>query len=44
MIVALDRMALRRKLIGSRMPALFLILQRNTQYWPRSHSPPTATV
>lgn len=38
-IVALDRMALRRKLIGSRMPALFLILQRNTQYWPRKLFP-----
>ncbi len=38
-IIALDRMALRRKLIGSRMPALFLILQRNTQYWPRKPFP-----
>ena len=38
-IVALDRMALRRKLIGSRMPALFLILKRNTQYWPRKPFP-----
>ena len=38
-ITALDRMALRRKLIGSRMPALFLILKRNTQYWPRKPFP-----
>ena len=42
-ISSVDRLALRRKLIGSRMPALFLILQRNTQYWPRKPSPPTAT-
>ncbi len=38
-IVALDRMALRRKLVGSRMPAVFLILQRNTQYWPKKPFP-----
>ena len=34
-IALVDGMALRRKLTASRMPALFLILRRNTQYWPR---------
>ena len=38
-INALDRIALRRRLVGSRMPALFLVLQRNTQYWPRKPFP-----
>ncbi len=38
-ISALDRIALKRRLVGSRMPALFLILQRNTQYWPRKPIP-----
>jgi len=38
-IVTLDRIALRRSLISSRMPALFLILQRNTQFWPRKTFP-----
>jgi hypothetical protein len=34
-----DGMALRRTLTAARMPALFLILQRNTQYWPRQPFP-----
>ena len=38
-IRALDRIALRRSLTASRMPALFLILQRNTQFWPRKPFP-----
>ncbi len=34
-----DGLALGRKLTAARMPALFLILQRNTQYWPRQPFP-----
>jgi hypothetical protein len=34
-----DDMALRRKLTAARLPALMLILQRNTQYWPRQPFP-----
>jgi hypothetical protein len=34
-IALVDGMALRRKLTASRMPAVFLILRRNTQYWPK---------
>ena len=39
MIALVDGIALRRRLTASRMPALFLILQRNTQYWPRKPFP-----
>lgn len=38
-IALVDGMALRHKLTASRMPALFLILRRNTQYWPRMPFP-----
>jgi len=38
-IALVDGIALRRRLTASRMPALFLILQRNTQYWPRKPFP-----
>jgi len=38
-IYALERIALERKLNASRMPALFLILRRNTEFWPRSAFP-----
>jgi hypothetical protein len=34
-----DGIALRRKLTAGRLPALMLILQRNTQYWPRQPFP-----
>jgi hypothetical protein len=34
-IALLDSIALRRQLTAARMPALFLILRRNVQYWPR---------
>jgi hypothetical protein len=34
-IALTDGMALRRKLTASRMAAVFLILRRNTQYWPK---------
>jgi hypothetical protein len=34
-IALVDGMALRRRLTPSRMPAVFLILRRNSQYWPR---------
>lgn len=34
-ITSLDRMALRGRLIPSRMPAVFLQVRRNLQYWPR---------
>jgi D-glucuronyl C5-epimerase C-terminus len=33
LIASLERMGLRRRLIASRLPALFLQLERNTQYW-----------
>lgn len=38
-IALVDSMALRRKLTASRLPAVMLILQRNTQYWPRQPFP-----
>jgi hypothetical protein len=38
-IALVDGMALRRRLTAARMPALFLILRRNTQYWPRQPLP-----
>ena len=38
-IRALDRIALRKSLTVSRMPALFLILDRNRQFWPRKPFP-----
>jgi hypothetical protein len=34
-----DGIALQRKLTAGRLPALMLILQRNTQYWPRQPFP-----
>jgi hypothetical protein len=33
-IASLDRIALRGLLVGSRMPSLFIQLERNTRYWP----------
>ena len=33
-IAQLEGIALRKQLTASRMPALFLILSRNTQFWP----------
>ena len=38
-IRALDRIALGKALKVSRMPALFLILERNRQFWPRKPFP-----
>jgi hypothetical protein len=38
-IASLERIALRRRLISSRMPSLFAQLQRNTRYWPRKPFP-----
>jgi D-glucuronyl C5-epimerase C-terminus len=38
-VALVDGMALRRKLTAGRMPALFLTLRRNTQYWPRQAFP-----
>jgi hypothetical protein len=38
-ISLVDGMALRRRLTATRMPAVFLILRRNTQYWPRMPFP-----
>jgi D-glucuronyl C5-epimerase C-terminus len=38
-IALVDGMALRRQLTASRMPAVFLILRRNTQYWPHKPFP-----
>lgn len=38
-IALVDGIALQRKLTASRLPALMLILQRNTQYWPRQPFP-----
>ena len=34
-----DGIALQRKLTAARLPALMLILRRNTQYWPRQPFP-----
>lgn len=38
-IALVDRIALQRKLTATRLPALMLILRRNTQYWPRQPFP-----
>jgi len=38
-IALVDGIALQRKLTASRLPALILILRRNTQYWPRQPFP-----
>ncbi len=38
-IDTLDAIALRGELSASRMPALFLILRRNAEFWPRSPFP-----
>jgi D-glucuronyl C5-epimerase C-terminus len=38
-IFSLERIALRRRLVPSRMRALFVTLERNTQYWPRKPYP-----
>jgi D-glucuronyl C5-epimerase-like protein len=38
-IALVDGLALQRKLTASRLPATMLILQRNTQYWPRQPFP-----
>ena len=38
-INTLDSIALRGQLSASRMPALFLILRRNAEFWPRSPFP-----
>jgi len=38
-IATLESIALRRALTASRMPALFLILRRNAEFWPRSPFP-----
>ncbi|MEJ7788838.1 MAG: D-glucuronyl C5-epimerase family protein [Thermoleophilaceae bacterium] len=38
-IETVGSMALRRELTASRMPALFLILRRNAEFWPRSAFP-----
>jgi hypothetical protein len=38
-IALVDGIALQRKLTASRLPALMLILQRNTQYWPKQPFP-----
>jgi hypothetical protein len=38
-IALVDGIALQRKLTAARLPALMLILRRNTQYWPRQPIP-----
>jgi hypothetical protein len=38
-IATLEAIARRRQLVPSRMPALFLILKRNLEYWPRRPFP-----
>ncbi len=38
-IATIEAIALRRQLSASRMPALFLILRRNAEFWPRSPFP-----
>ncbi len=38
-IATLEGIALRRQLTASRMPALFLILRRNTEFWRKSPFP-----
>jgi D-glucuronyl C5-epimerase-like protein len=38
-LVSVESLALRRRLIASRMPVAFLQLERNRQYWPRMPYP-----
>ena len=38
-LVSVESLALRKRLIASRMPAVFLQLERNRQYWPRMPYP-----
>ncbi len=38
-VAIVEGMALRRQLTASRLPAVFLILHRNTQFWPRQPFP-----
>ena len=38
-LVSVESLALRKRLIPSRMPAVFLQLERNRQYWPRMPYP-----
>jgi hypothetical protein len=38
-VASVERLALRRRLLSTRMPAVFLQLARNTQYWPRFRYP-----
>jgi D-glucuronyl C5-epimerase C-terminus len=38
-LVSVESLALRRRLIPTRMPAVFLELERNRQYWPRMPYP-----
>jgi hypothetical protein len=38
-LTSVESLALRRRLIPSRMPAVFLQLERNRQYWPRMPYP-----
>jgi hypothetical protein len=35
LVASVERLALRGRLVSSRLPAVFLQLERNTQYWPR---------
>jgi hypothetical protein len=35
LVASVERLGLRRRLLSSRLPAVFLQLARNTQYWPR---------
>jgi hypothetical protein len=39
LVASLERLALRRRLVSSRLPAVFLQIERNTQYWPRFRYP-----
>jgi len=39
LVASLERLALRRRLNSTRMPAVFLQLERNLQYWPRFRFP-----
>jgi len=38
-LVSVESLALRKRLVPSRMPAVFLQLERNRQYWPRMPYP-----
>jgi hypothetical protein len=38
-LVSVESLALRKRLLPSRMPAVFLQLERNRQYWPRMPYP-----